>query len=176
MALICFEAFNLYDVLYNRRDHRMVFYVTPAFLILSYVKKTLIIIILFRINFYLFHLILIKTLAILINHYERTKGFRSSSLGFIFWLFLTITSVISFRSRLININHHQFKHLHDHIGMIKSVFYLINLTLSVFTEEVDDSYINVNDKLNVEINDCDDLEEKRKKLVNFDMILTIIFN
>jgi hypothetical protein len=66
--------------------------------------------------------------------------------------------------------------LHDHVGMKKSFLYLVNLTLSVFTEKVDDLCANHNDdKLDLEVNDCDELGDNRKKLVSFNFVSIMIF-
>nr|UOU03336.1 ATP-binding cassette subfamily C1-5 [Brachionus rubens] len=112
VGLICIEVFRLVYAL--MKDEKTVYIISPTFLIMTYV------------------------LVLILVHFERIKGLRSSTLIFAFWGLLAITNLITARSQYLiyYVEPEKFDFLK---WMTFTVFYVlvwVNLVLSLFSEKV----------------------------------------
>ena len=78
ILLILIQIVYLFKYFEENTNSIMVYYMTPLILISTYL------------------------LSLVFIHYERINGWRYSTLSFIFWLLLTMVSLITLRSKIIN--------------------------------------------------------------------------
>ena len=95
LSLVGIELFNLWQA--ARASAFMVFYLTPVILILTYI------------------------LVLVFNHFERRRGFRTSTLLFVFWSTMILCSSLTLRSKI-----------YAHINNVCSAFFVV-VVLSCFS-------------------------------------------
>nr|QUF59452.1 ATP-binding cassette transporter Abcc1-7 [Brachionus angularis] len=96
--LITIEIFNL--IIAFNKQNLPVFYITPIILITSYI------------------------LIIFFMHFERSNGYKYSTLGFIYWFLMFLVSLITLRSKLLfQINKNDFRKSKEELFKFKLIDY-----------------------------------------------------